>query len=208
MMPRSAAPSFSRRCCSAAMKPRKMLPAPKWTQMGCSLVAAVMAAWSKAGSLTPSFSHSAFWLTREDAFICIMICSFCCCGGGWHTTARDVYSIPRDFLQENNADCLKNCENCGKIIATQKWLLPWGRSCRRRRLMRGELAAKSRLQGGSGKVGPHPASLRSDTYSPSGAMRHLPRTGGVCPGGEGFLGVTYVKLQSLHQAPDDDRAGL
>jgi hypothetical protein len=28
--------------------------------------------------------------------------------------------------------------------------------------MRGELAAKSRLQGGSGKVGPHPASLRSD----------------------------------------------
>ena len=29
-----------------------------------------------------------------------MICSFCCCGGGRHTTARDVYSIPRDFLQE------------------------------------------------------------------------------------------------------------
>lgn len=23
-----------------------------------------------------------------------------------------------------------------------------------------------------------------------------------------FLGVTYVKLQPLHQAPDDDRAGL
>ena len=73
--------------------------------------------------------------------------------------------------------------------------------------MRGELAAKSRLQGGSGKVGPHPASLRSATYSPSGAMRHLPRTGGVCPGGEGFLESPmsnynpYTKRQTMI-APD------
>ena len=33
---------------------------------------------------------------------------------------RQVYSIPRDFLQENNADCLKNCENCGKIKINNK----------------------------------------------------------------------------------------
>ena len=77
MMPRSASPALSSFCCSAAIKPRKMLPAPKCTQMGCALVAAVMASWSNRGSLTPSFSHSAFWLTMEEAFICIVIDSFC-----------------------------------------------------------------------------------------------------------------------------------
>ena len=46
-------------------------------QMGWALVAAVMASWSNRGSLTPSFSHSAFWLTMEEAFICIVIDSFC-----------------------------------------------------------------------------------------------------------------------------------
>ena len=76
---RSCRPSFSRRCWRAAIKPRKMLPAPKWTQTGCSLVLAVIASWSKAGSLTPRASHSAFWFLMDAAFIFMAKHSFRFC---------------------------------------------------------------------------------------------------------------------------------
>ena len=38
MMPRSERPSFRSLCCSEAMNPRKIFPAPKWSQTGASAV--------------------------------------------------------------------------------------------------------------------------------------------------------------------------
>jgi len=40
------------------MKPRKMLPAPKCTQIGFSFVFLTISATSYFGSATPAFSHA------------------------------------------------------------------------------------------------------------------------------------------------------
>ena len=48
---------LQRGCCRAAIKARKMFPAPKCTQMGASYVACRMAATSYSGRRTPAFAQ-------------------------------------------------------------------------------------------------------------------------------------------------------
>ena len=59
MMPLLTSPWSSSRCWTRAMKPRKMLPAPKWTQMGFCSVSARMGFQSNLGKATPACSQAA-----------------------------------------------------------------------------------------------------------------------------------------------------
>ena len=58
-MPPFTRPWFSRSCWSRAINPRKMLPAPKWTQVGAASVASHISFQSNSGSFTPAADQAA-----------------------------------------------------------------------------------------------------------------------------------------------------
>ena len=143
-MPLSLRPSFSSFCCNAAIKPRKMLPAPKWTQMGCSLVAAVMASWSNWGSVTltacqPALScRDAAFIFMARSLLVLQIFGRLPAGRGLplskgparrksvpkplshkpgRTFPRPIdTSIPIYFCNGNRQDCRIPCKNCPVVL--------------------------------------------------------------------------------------------
>ena len=55
------------------MKPRKMLPAPKWTHSGAAFVCARMAAMSNFGSATCAAFQASACVKMESSVNCIVV---------------------------------------------------------------------------------------------------------------------------------------